>query len=517
MKEKQRIIIEHFLNGKSIRQISKITEISRPTVTKYIRGYKAVLEQKSKPNKIFEQDILESPKYSKRNRSKRKLNKKITARIDALLLKNAEHRKHNRFKQQLKKIDIYEKVSEEGHDIGYTTVCNYINNQNKKSKETFIKQNYAPGSECEFDWGEVKLIIDNNPVKLQLALFTSANSNYHFAKLFTHQNTLCFQEAHTDFFWKIGSVYKTMVYDNMKVALRRVVGKRKKEATNGLLQLSMYYLFDFRFCNFYKGNEKGHVERGIEYVRRKSFSLKTSFKNIEEANKYLEQKVDKLNKKKRSGFSHSPFELFLEEKKVMHKSKPKFSYSEKLACKVDKFSTISYKSNHYSVPESYNGKMVDIRIFANKIDIYDGLNFLCRHQKKIGVHKWSLSLTHYLKTLSKKPGAVKNSVSFSQSDEKLKIIYEKYFNEKSKEFVELLIYMKEKNKTISEIELVIKKLQRLSSKEISLDKIKMLSENKIEVHQTKKDGKIERYFLNLISDIKDVFDKNSLDYKETLK
>ena len=35
----------------------------------------------------------------------------------------------------------------------------------------------------------------------------------------------------------------------------------------------MYYQFGFRFCNVRKGNEKGHVERSVEYIRRKAFAL----------------------------------------------------------------------------------------------------------------------------------------------------------------------------------------------------------------------------------------------------
>ena len=63
-----------------------------------------------------------------------------------------------------------------------------------------------------------------------------------------------------------------MVYDSMKVAVRRFVGYGAKEATAGLLSLSTYCLFRCRFCNVCRGNEKGHVEQSVEYVRRKSFS-----------------------------------------------------------------------------------------------------------------------------------------------------------------------------------------------------------------------------------------------------
>lgn len=54
----------------------------------------------------------------------------------------------------------------------------------------------------------------------------------------------------------------------MKVAVKRFVGRQEKEPTEALLKLSTYYGFAFRFCN---GNEKGHVERSVEYIRRKAF------------------------------------------------------------------------------------------------------------------------------------------------------------------------------------------------------------------------------------------------------
>ncbi|HEY5500016.1 MAG TPA: hypothetical protein VIK20_06505 [Bacteroidales bacterium] len=47
-------------------------------------------------------------------------------------------------------------LHDRGIEIGYTTVCNYIRSKQGKSpvnKEAFIRQQYTPGSVCEFDWG----------------------------------------------------------------------------------------------------------------------------------------------------------------------------------------------------------------------------------------------------------------------------------------------------------------------------------------------------------------------------
>ena len=76
----------------------------------------------------------------------------------------------------------------------------------------------------------------------------------------------------------------------------------------------MYYGFKYRFCNTARGNEKGHVERGVEFVRRKAFSIKTEFNSIEEANKHIEESLFKLNSKKRNWLENeSPINILKKE------------------------------------------------------------------------------------------------------------------------------------------------------------------------------------------------------------
>ena len=73
----------------------------------------------------------------------------------------------------------------------------------------------------------------------------------------------------------------------MRVAVSKFVGLHEKEPTKALLELRGYYGFSHRFCNTYRANEKGHVERSVEYVRRKAFALRDSFENIQDAQAWL--------------------------------------------------------------------------------------------------------------------------------------------------------------------------------------------------------------------------------------
>ncbi len=179
-------------------------------------------------------------------------------------------------KQMLRKRTSLRNFTGEGLTLAIP-VCNHIARRENRvvTKEAFIRQVYQAGETCEFDWGEIKLCIAGKRRSLQLAVFTSAFSNYRYAFIYERQDTLAFMESHVRFFKKIGGVYREMVYDNMRVAVARFVGPHEKEPTRSLLQLRGHYQFRHRFCNIYRGNEKGHVERSVEYVRRKAFALKT--------------------------------------------------------------------------------------------------------------------------------------------------------------------------------------------------------------------------------------------------
>ncbi|MFZ3591912.1 IS21 family transposase, partial [Bacillus sp. DJP31] len=301
LNKKQDVLIMHLREGRSQREIARITGIDRKTVRKYINEYESKKQEIEQCNNSVHtgeliQELVESPKYKVGIRNKRVMTKEIEQKIVDHLRENDEKRQKGLRKQQKKPTDIFDALEREGIAISYSTVLRTIRKLEKKVKEVFVKGSYLPGGICEFDWGEVKVQINGRWTKLQMAVFTSAYGNYRMAFLFTKQKTECFQEAHALFFKEAGGVYQTMVYDNMKVAVKRFIGT-EKEPTDGLLKLSIYYGFQYRFCNARRGNEKGHVERSVEVIRRKAFAFRDTFETIEEANQYLYEVCNGLNQK----------------------------------------------------------------------------------------------------------------------------------------------------------------------------------------------------------------------------
>ncbi|MFP4048231.1 MAG: IS21 family transposase [Bacteroidales bacterium] len=483
MTNKQEIIIRYYRHGDSERKISRELDIHRDTVRRYLKEYRKARKNSLSGLSADEliEDVVKKPQYNSYNRGKRKLTPELTSEIDKLLKLNEVKKSKGEHKQLLKKIDILEHLNEKGFNIGYTSVCNYISEKSSKIKEAYIRQVYEPGDVCEFDWGEVKLVLEDQNKKVNMAVFTSARSNYRYAMLFYRQDTTSFQQAHVNFFDYVGGVYKTMVYDNMRVALRRFVGSSEKEPTDALLKLSLYYHFDLRFCNIRRGNEKGHVERSVEYIRRKAFSRQDSFSSLEEANKWLLAACDRLNASySGSPKKESPLDLFNQEKTFLYPAAARFDCAIIDQARVDKYSTIACYTNRYSIPDHLVGEMVDIKIYPEKLICYHHNERICVHERRYGRHGWHIVLDHYLGTLHYKPGALGGSKALQSAPENVKSVYENYFRKAPRDFVELLLFARDYKFNFTDIEKAIDRLRDICPGDISLDKIKAVSMQKAE-------------------------------------
>lgn len=484
MSTKQNIILRYYRDGDSERKISRVLKISRGTVRRYLKEYERArsnLSSSDLEDEALIEDLVQAPKYNSTNRYPVKFTDEISREVDRLLQLNDNKRSRGLHKQVMKKIDILDYLQEKGYDIGYTSVCNHINRKLVQRKEAFIRQVYSPGDVCEFDWGEVKLEIDGQMRTLNMAVFTPAQSNYRYAVLFHRQDSVSFQQAHVNFFHHVNGVYHTMVYDNMRVAISKFVGPSEKEPTEALLKLSMYYHFHFRFCNVRRGNEKGHVERSIEYVRRKAFCKTDNFTSLEQANISLQGTCNRLNTcHNQANQGKKAIDLLEVEKRSLYSAPPRFDCGRMEQCKVNKYSVIAHATNRYSVPDHLVGKMVDVKVYPERLVCYYENHKICEHERQYVRYAWNISLDHYLYTLRIKPGALAGSQALVSAPQDVKSVFGKYFSHAPRDFVELLIFLRDHEFTFDKVNSAIEKLKSICPHDISVDKIKALCMQKID-------------------------------------
>ncbi|MCI7802480.1 MAG: IS21 family transposase [Erysipelotrichaceae bacterium] len=439
-------IIKLKKEGFSSRKIEKLTGISRNTINKIWKNYQDDLNSitakdvKSNIHELTDR-IVKGSSYDSSNRGPRKYNLEIETALRKIL--DDEEKKTQRLgknhKQKLTEKQIYELIVSQGFDIGKTTICNRIKEIRDEIKETFIKQDYEYCDRFEYDFGEVKLFIAGECIKGYLAVMTSPASHFRWAYLYTNMKMEVFIDSHARFFELVGGSFKEGVYDNCRCVVSKFIGRNMKELNPELIKLSLYYDYQINVTNCFSGNEKGSVESAVKWIRNKVFASKYEFESFEEAENYLQNRLIEINK-------NSDIE---EEKKYLKPYRPMYESSTITENRVDKYAFIRVDGNWYSVPDSLSEKKVLVKSYPNKIEVYYKGKQVASHSRLIGKEKTCIDIRHYLHTLEKKPGALKNSLALKSNPE-LKKLFDTYYKDKPKTFIDLL----RKNKELSTDEII---------------------------------------------------------------
>ena len=426
--------------GFSNRKIAQMLKMNRKTVNKYWNEYKCNLLKlgnatDEKEIIKIQEDITSEPKYNSAGRIRSKITPEFLNALENIL--NEEKQKSKILgsnKQALTKKQIYEILKEQGFTASYSSVAVEISKMKNQGQECFIKQDYDFADRLEYDFGEVKLVINGIVKRYYLAVLSSPAGNFRWCYLYDNCKKDVFLDSHVRFFKMIGGVWKELVYDNMRNVVTKFLGKNEKELNEDLIKMSLYYGFNINVTNAFSGNEKGYVEGSVKYLRNKIFAQNYKFKSEEAAIEYMESKLIKLNE-------NSNIE---EEKKYLKPIKPPLELATIKESVVNKYSFIQVENNFYSVPEYLVGMKVTTKIYYNKILIFSNHEFVCEHKKIDGDKKISADIRHYLKTLSRKPGALKNSFVL-KNNPVLKTIYYKYYVQNTKEFIQIISENKEKS------------------------------------------------------------------------
>ena len=423
--------------GLSNREVSRRTGRDRDTVSKYWNEYRRQLQRLEEPGadtKTIQESLLAEPTYNATTRKRRKYTEKLDKRLKEILKEEA--RKDRLFgpghKQNLTNKQIHKKLVEEGFDISGVTINIALADIRKRQREVFIRQEYDLGDRLEYDFGEVFLDCGEGTKTYHMAVLSSPGGGFRWMYLYTNQKKAVFMDSHVRFFEMMGGCYQEIVYDNMRNVVTKFIGKNEKELNEDLVKMSVYYGFRINVTNCFKGNEKGHVEGSVKIVRNQLFAEKWAFNSLEAAQEYAYSQLLKMNE-------NSQMEA---EKKYLQPYRPPLELAEIGEAKVNPSGLISVDTVFYSVPEYLVGKRVIVKKYHNEIRVYARNEMVAKHKRIFGNGRMQVDIYHYLNTLKKKPGAVRNSIAL-KSIPRLKAIFDTYYKNQPKKFIERFLENKE--------------------------------------------------------------------------
>ena len=109
-------------------------------------------------------------------------------------------------------------------------------------------------------------------------------------KAYPAESTEAFLDGHVAAFAYLGGVPQSILYDNTKLAVAKILGDGRRQLTRAFTELQSHYLFEDRFGRPGKGNDKGKVEGLVGYVRRNFLVPVPSFESFDALNAYLERR-----------------------------------------------------------------------------------------------------------------------------------------------------------------------------------------------------------------------------------
>jgi len=267
------------VNGMSEREAARAFGLARETVRKML--YSA------------------PPGYQRQKPARRPRVDQWVAIIDRIL----EDDKHQPRKQRHTAKRIFDRLKEE-HDFpgGYRIVKDYVRLKRLGQREMFVPLEHPPG-DAQADFGEAQVVIAGVERTAHFFCMDLPQSDDSFAMAFPAETTEAFLEGHNHAFRYFGGVPRTILYDNTKLAVARILGDGTRRKTQAFSELQSHYLFAEKFGRPAKGNDKGKVEGLVGYTRRNFLVPVPRIASFTELNEHLLEQCRKRRQRKLRGAS----------------------------------------------------------------------------------------------------------------------------------------------------------------------------------------------------------------------
>jgi hypothetical protein len=200
----------------------------------------------------------------------------------------------------------------------------------------------------------------------------------------------------------------------MKTAVETIFVGRERAYNRRFQQMCSHYLVEPVACTPASGWEKGQVENQVGLVRERFFTPRLRVKSYEELNGWLLDQCVAYAKA-----HHHPerrdqtvWEMFEAERTSLVRYAGRFDGFHAVPASVSKTCLVRFDNNRYSVAANAIGRPVEIRVYADRIELRQDGRPVGEHRRCFGRDQTVFDPWHYVPVLARKPGALRNGAAF---------------------------------------------------------------------------------------------------------
>jgi len=390
-----RIRREHFVRGKSIKEIVRALKVSRNTVRKVLRSGATSFE--------YMRVVQPRPKLGSWH-----------ADLDGMLSAN----EGKPARERLTLIRIFEELRGLGYEGSYDAVRRYA----KRSRvehgaamaEAYVPLSFAPGEAYQFDWSHEVVLINGTTVTVKVAHVRLCHSRMLFVRAYPRETQEMVFDAHSRAFAFFKGACTRGIYDNMKTAVETVFIGKDRQYNRRFLRMCGHYLVEPVACTPASGWEKGQVENQVGVVRERFFTPRLRVASYEELNAWLLDRCVAYAKahKHPELADRTVWQAFEAERTQLVPIGGRFDGFNAIQASVSKTCLVRFDNNKYSASSRAVGRPVEIQAYAERIIIRQEGAIVGDHARRFGRGETIYDPWHYVPVLARKPGALRNGAPF---------------------------------------------------------------------------------------------------------
>jgi transposase len=313
--------------------------------------------------------------------------------------------------------------SEHGYAGGYDQVRRYVASHVRQRRETFIPLEHAPGQRVECDFGHIWVDFPAGRRQVPVLLVTWAYSYCPFAMALPSERTEAILHGLVEAFAFFGCVPRELWWDNPKTVAVAILRGRQRRLNERYVALASHYNFEPLFCMPARGNEKPHVENRVKNLQRRWATPVPQVADLNALNAYLRRCCEEDRQRTVGGQSETIGRRFEAERQAaLPLPIQSFDAGLREAREVDKYQTVAFDNNRYSVPRQWAFQTMTVKGYVDRVEVVAQGQVIARHQRAYETGQQILDPRHYLATLSRKPACLDHAPVFR--DWKLPLVFE---------------------------------------------------------------------------------------------
>jgi len=310
---------------------------------------------------------------------------------------------------------VFERLRDEHGFTGKITIVkDYVAGWRQRTQEMFVPLVHPPGH-AQADFGEAIGVIGGVECKIHFFAMDLPHSDAIFVAAYPAETTEAFCAGHVRAFSFFGGVPKSILYDNTKIAVARILGDGRRRRTRVFAELQSHYLFEDRFGRPGKGNDKslprtrsgGKVEGLVGYARRNFLVPIPVFESFEALNAHLMDCCRRRLSDCLRGQDGTIGERLKRDLAAFQTPLPApYDACEKVTTRVSSLALVRYRRNDYSAPTAYGHQKVLVRGYVHEVVITCGAEIIARHPRSYEREDFVFNPLHYLALIEQKINAL---------------------------------------------------------------------------------------------------------------